>query len=372
MKKEIITPVDGYEYFFGYYDLQPFSADDRLHLTHRVKFNDRLPVATDLCEIGYINIADKTFRKISDTRAWNFQQGALLNWFKNGESVIFNDYSGGGFVSRVVDLNGNEQTRFSMPLAAINSESTAGLSINFPRIYDFRSGYGYCNAKDAFFDVPAPENDGIFLCDLLSGENKLLVSYAKMKEVFAEPPFTDLKLVVNHITFNPSGTEYVFLLRNFAENGKKWGTVLAVGDLNGNIRRLTKFETNSHYSFKDDKTLMIFSGLPEWGVYFINLQTGERKRLYNPILDRDDIHCNYAPDRKSFIGDGYPEEDLTRTLYRYDFATEKVDKLVRVHSEPVSYVDIRCDLHARFNASGSMISYDTTENKRREIALLTL
>lgn len=372
MKKRIITPKDKKQYFFGYYDLQPFSNDEKMHLTHRVDFMDRLPTASDVCEIGYIDLEKNTFVKISETRAWNFQQGALLQWLENGKSVLFNDFDGEKFVARVVGINGREEKRFSMPFAAVNGRKTHALSINFARIYDFRKGYGYSNIQDPVYGEYAPQTDGIYLCDLQTGENTLLVNYAKMKKVFYELPFAEEKLVVNHITFNPSGTEYVFLLRNFSVNGKKWGTVLAMGDLQGNIRPLTKFEVNSHYSFKDDETLMIFSGLPEWGVYFFNVKTGERTRLNNPELDKDDIHCNYAPDRQSFIGDGYPETDCTRTLYRYDFATKETEKLVRVYSQPVNDVDIRCDLHARFNANGSAISYDTTENKRREIALLTL
>lgn len=76
--------------------------------------------------------------------------------------------------------------------------------------YDFRRGYGYCNIPDPFANVNAPD-DGIFLVDLRTKEKKLLASYSVMKKAFEEKPFTDKKLVVNHITFNPSGTKCVFL-----------------------------------------------------------------------------------------------------------------------------------------------------------------
>ena len=41
----VFTPDDGYHYFFGYYDLQPFDSTERFHLMHRVPFMDRLPEA---------------------------------------------------------------------------------------------------------------------------------------------------------------------------------------------------------------------------------------------------------------------------------------------------------------------------------------
>ena len=36
-----ITPADGH-YFFGYYDIQPFSANGKYHLVHKTDFRNRL------------------------------------------------------------------------------------------------------------------------------------------------------------------------------------------------------------------------------------------------------------------------------------------------------------------------------------------
>ena len=369
MEKRIITPSDGYQYFFGYYDLQPYDGTKEKHLAHRVKFLDREPTADDIAELGYVK--DGAFFKISETKAWNFQQGAMLQWYESGKSVIFNDFDGKGYVSRIVGIDGKEIDEYDRPFAAINFNSGKAASVNFSRIYDFRKGYGYCNIPDPFTDVNAPDDDGIFIVDLRTKEKKLIASYSAMKKTFEEKPFTDKKLVVNHITFNPSGTKCVFLFRNFPENGKMWATVLAVIDMDGNITQLTKFEVNSHYSWKDDDNLMIYSGLPEWGIYFFNVLTGERRRLNDPLCDHNDIHCNYSPDRKSFIGDGYPYNDM-RSIYYYDFAKKKSKELIKVYSAPVDDIDIRCDLHARWSEDGKRISYDTTENGNRQIAEIIL
>lgn len=365
MKKINITPNDGMHYFFGYYDLQPYDKTYQKHLTHRVSFTGRNPEQGEIAELGYIDLATNTFICLATTCAWNFQQGAMLQWFEDGESIIFNDYDGEKYISRVVGLDGKEIKRFCMPIATLSPDRKKALSINFARIYDFRSGYGYLNKKDLFFEEKAPVNDGIFLLDLEKNQAKLIVNYAEMKKGFEEEPFTSQKLVVNHINFNPSANGYVMLFRNM--EGSKWGTVLAVGDLKGNFKKLTNFEVNSHYSWKDDETLMIYSGLPEWGVYFINVESGERARLYDPLCDAGDIHCNYSPDRSCFIGDGYPDKNNERSLYLYDFATQSSKILLSVHSEPPTVVDARCDLHARWRQDGKEISYDSTENKRREI-----
>lgn len=368
MKKTNITPQDNKHYFFGYYDLQPYDKTGTKHLAHRVSFMGRNPVLGEQAELGYIDLETKSFKSIAYTHAWNFQQGAMLQWFNDGKSIIFNDFDGENYVSRIVDLNGREQQRFCMPIATLSPDRKKALSINFARIYDFRKGYGYLNKKDPFFKEKAPRKDGIFLLNLEKNDSKLIINYDIMKQAFQEEPFSSQKLVVNHITFNPSGNGYVMLLRN--ADGKKRGTVLAVGDLNGNVKKLTNFEMNSHYSWKDDTTLMIYSGLPEWGVYFFNVKTGERVRLNDPLCDAYDIHCNYSPDKSCFIGDSYPNEQQMRNLYFYDFTTRSSKTLVSVYSEPPENVDARCDLHARWNYDGKEISYDSTENKRREIFTL--
>ncbi|MBQ8320151.1 MAG: hypothetical protein IJX81_04655 [Clostridia bacterium] len=372
MKTKVITPHDGYEYFFGYYDLQPYDGEEKFHLAHRVAFLDRHPNAADVAEIGVIELATQRFIKLAETHSWNFQQGALLVWFESGKSVLFNDFDGEKHISRVVDMEGNELRRYDYPLGSVSADRTKGLSINFSRIHDFRKGYGYSNIKDPFYEENAPISDGIFLVDLVTGEGRLIASYADMAAAFSEEPFTNGKLVVNHITFNPSGTAFVILLRNFPVNTPKWGTVLAVGDLDGNFKKLTNFQVNSHYSFRGDGLVYIWSGLPEYGVYVFDTKTGERKLLHTPVTDKGDIHVNCSKSGDCFIGDGYVEAGGVRSIYRYDFARERIEKLLSVYSVPVTDTDIRCDLHARFSPSEKYISYDTTENGKREIVQIEL
>ena len=65
----IITPDDGYQYFFGYYDLQPFDTSESRHLCHRVRFMDRMPEPGDLAELGAIDLGTGTFVRYAETTA---------------------------------------------------------------------------------------------------------------------------------------------------------------------------------------------------------------------------------------------------------------------------------------------------------------
>ncbi len=364
---EFITPDDGFHYFFGYYDLQPYDKTGKKHLTHRVAFADRIPEIGDVAELGYIDVENKTFHKIAQTNAWNFQQGALLQWFDD-ESIIFNDFRNGNYCSVIKNINDGSERIICAPLAHLSSDRKWGLSINFCRVWDFRPGYGYCNTKDPFFNDNIPEEDGIFLVDIENNTSKLIISYAQLAKEFPFQPFCEMKLLVNHITFNPSANRFLFLLRNFPEAGKIWGTILITADRDGkNMHNLTNYEVNSHYYWKNDEEIIIYSGLPDWGIYFINDKTRERVMLDDDLINHDDIHCIYSPDKSCFIGDGYPNTGCHRSIFLYDFATKKSRLVTKIFSEPVSNTDIRCDLHNRFNRAGDMVSFDSFHSGRREI-----
>ena len=364
-----ITPDDGKHYFFGYYDLQPFDREGKRHLAHRADFLDHIPEIGESVEVGYITVEDKVFHKVAESNAWNFQQGALLQWFDE-ESIIYNDFRDGGFCAVIKNVNNGEERIICAPLACISSDRKWGLSINFSRVYDFRPGYGYCNLPDQYKDENAPEEDGIFLVDIENNTQKLIVDYKRVKELFPEKPFCDMKLLVNHITFSPSGERFLCLIRNFPEPGKRWGTILVTFDRDGKCeRKLTDYQVNSHYHWKNDDEIIIYSGLPEWGVYLFNEKTGERERLDDDLVNYDDIHCLYSPDRSCFIGDGYPNTGNFRYMMLYDFETKKSRAIMKVYSQPVSTTDIRCDLHNRFNHDGTQVSFDSTHDGRREIML---
>lgn len=364
---EIISPNDGYNYFFGYYDLQPYNKDATKHLAHRVSFADRIPEIDDVAEVGYITLPDKVFHKVDVTHAWNFQQGALLQWFDE-ENIIYNDFRAGNFCSIIKNIyNGNERI-ICQPLANLSLDRKWGLSINFSRVWDFRPGYGYCNLKDKFYSENTPEQDGIFLVDIEKNTSKLIVNYKQLAEIFPEKPFCDMKLLVNHITFNPSANRFLFLLRNFPEPGKRWGTILITADRDGNnLKNLTNYEVNSHYYWKNDKEIIIYSGLPKWGIYFINDDNGERQMLDDDLINYDDIHCIYSPDRTCFIGDGYPNTGSSRYIMFYDFINKKSRAIAKVYSMPVENTDIRCDLHNRFSVDGKLVSFDSYHTDKRQI-----
>ena len=101
----------------------------------------------------------------------------------------------------------------------------------------------------------------------------------------------------------------------------------------------------------------------------IIISCGDRQIFSGFQIINGDIHCNLSPDGNYIIGDGYDFGGY-RSLQGYSMKTGVARELLKAKTMPPACTDIRCDLHAQFVWGGKYISYDTTENGKREIALI--
>ncbi len=368
----VISP-EGEQCFFGYYDLQAYDKTDRYHLCNRSKFIDRLPTAEDVLELGYIDLREGNFHSFAETTLWNFQQGCMLQWYGTSEQeVCYNLRRAEGESTCVHNLQTGEKRYTDRPCACISPDGRYGLSVSFARIYDFRSGYGYAGRKDSNAQVNRPSDDGIWLVDMLTGKSKLIISYADCWEQFPIFGMENAKFVVNHITFNPASNRFLFLLRNFPDTDVDWYTTLITSDLDGNMYSLLKNTYVSHYFWKNDRQILAHCSPRERkGLFLLDDCSADFTELKSPYF-ADDIHCIYSPDGKYIIGDGYAIHDPYRPLFIYNTETEQTDYLLKAETIVPQDINIRCDLHARWNRKGDKISFDTTDRGRREICELDM
>ncbi len=368
---KIITPDDGGHYFFGYYDMR--ATQGNRHLAHRVEFMDRLPEADDVAQLGYLE--DGKFTAFAETTAWNFQQGAMLQYHPFLEdTVYYNVFRDGKECTVTHNYVTGEKKYTDRATACVSPDGKWGMAINFGRIFAFRAGYGYAASVDKNANINIPADDGIFLTDMESGTSRMLVNYEEMAKVCGFG--RECKILVNHITFNTASNRYVALVRDFPTPDRKpweWKTAIMIGDLEGKIWTVPSNDYASHYYWQDEKHIVFHSSTASAdtkGIYNINTDDGSFVEYI--MVDRGDIHCIFSPDGKYLIGDGYPTIEGYRRVYGYNMETGEAKVLFRSATNRPSTQDIRCDLHNLFAFDGKYISYDTVENGRRQIALVPI
>lgn len=380
---EVIVPVrrispKGDHCFFGYYDIPAADAVGR-HLCHRVRFRDRLPTPEDMAVIGWILLPDDAqavkdeprFEAFAETHAWNFQQGSMLQWLSSApDTCIYNIFENGQFGSCVHNVRTGVQRRLPLPVANLSHDGTKALCINMARVYDFRPGYGYEEAPDPCANIAAPENDGVFLLDLTTGNTRLILSLAEAVNFLEQSGERTggRKVVINHITFNPSASRCLFLLRTFPKfSGDNWTTFLLTADsTGGGLRHHPVSGMASHYHWREDDGMLFYAkpamgGHPE--LVLISDRTGVRLSIDRAFF-LGDGHCSYSPDKSWILYDSYPDNstpDCLRNLQVYCLDRTKGITLGRFRSEPYTKetVDLRCDLHPRWMPDGISISFDS-------------
>ncbi|MGG1515677.1 hypothetical protein ABE504_09715 [Paenibacillus oryzisoli] len=379
LKAERLTEADGH-YFFGYYDTPAWSGNDRYHLCHRVAFCDRLPRAEDRAELGCIDVQNNRFTVIGETTAWNFQQGSMLQWHPAypENTVIYNARNGSAYEGVVLNLTTGKSHSLEKPVANVDPTGRYGVSINFPRMYDFRPGYGYAGEADPFASVHHPSDDGIYLIDLLSGTSRLTISLQQIW-AFTKAYFQgeDRKILINHITFNADGSRLVALVRCFPEEGKLWKTAVVTMNIDGtDLFLLADYGYASHYHWRDREHLAIHAGElathPEGEQLYVWKDKTREVMTIDKSFFLKDGHCSYSPDRRFMLYDSYPDADSYRNLYMYNFQTRKGMKLASYYSLPELDGDNRCDLHPRWNREGSLISFDSTHEGQRHVYQMDL
>lgn len=368
--------------FFGYYDVPAVNPETGQHLAHRVAFRDRLPTAEDEAELGTLTLdGTQTFRPFARTRAWNFQQGAMLQWLGDGTGrVFYNEVAPGktGYRGVLLDPATGRRSYTDRALANVSHDGRWGLAINFDRLHDFRPGYGYAAKIDPDAAVLHPIDDGVWLCDLQTGASRLVLSLTALYErVRNLSPLMERKLLINHLTFNPSGTRFVALVRNFpapdpASKGQSsWVTAVVTAAREGSdLHLLVPPGYASHYNWRDDVTLVFHCDGPRGRqLYEISDTTEPKLTAIDPEFFVRDGHCSYSADRRWLLYDSYPDQDRQQHLHLYDLVAHRGRELGRFAALPVPVIDLRCDLHPRWLPDGR-ISFDSTHEGYRAVYLV--
>ena len=385
-----LSPAKGH-YFFGYYDVPAADTTGR-HLCHRVLFRDRIPKAGDVAVLGWIPLpqsadtpaGDLPFTPFAETTAWNFQQGAMLQWVPAlPDTCVYNVFEDGQYQARLHNVRTGRRRLLPLPVMNVSADGKSALCGNMSRQFDFRPGYGYAGVPDPFGGVNAPKDDGVFLMDLATGAHKLILPLAGivafLKES-GEKMGDDWKVMINCMTFNPSATRFILFLRNFCNPPHTWwSTFIPTADRSGeNLRHHPVWGVASHYHWRDDETLVIWSKAQEGkqrDLLLLNDRTGEREIIDRSFFQRDG-HCSFSPDKRWILYDSYPDPDSAdhvRNLQVYDLQNRRGHTLGRFRSDkPRCDDDNRCDLHPRWMPGGRSITFDSVHEGYRGLYWMDL
>lgn len=327
--------VEGKDTFFGYYDLKSLNSDRSKLLSHVIDGNIAL--------LGYFDTQSKMFTKICTTTAWNWQMGSRLRWYRDGESILFNDFNGEKFISRIVDIRGVELQRFEFPIFDIDIENGNAYFTDFTILHHLREGYGYNNINVNFENYYNKTQNGIFWFNTNSGEHRLLISTQELEQMDSSGDIIHEYNYVNHITINPYNKDIMFFhlwkVRDELKN-----RMIFINSDGTIINIISDFDRASHYAWKDSNHILVslyIEGNTEYRLYDYRKSTYE---LFNGVAT--DGHPSYI-DNRFFITDTYPNRCSMQSIYLCDSKECAYKNIFSIYHLPVKTGALRCDLHPR-------------------------
>lgn len=367
---------DGKEHLFAsYYGINSWSRSQRYVTVLETDIKNRLPDENDPATLGLVDLETNEFIPLSQTRAWNFQEGCMAHWlgYSPDSLIIYNDFRKGKYVSIILNVHTKKEIRmFPYPVSAVSPDGSKAVSINFSRIRITRADYGYGGeGQNSRKDVQLPADDGLFLMDLKTGNASLIVSVEQIKDFV--PPVDEGGIeYFCHTRFSKEGTKIFWLARAIPN----WNTVSFTVNADGSHLQPCFPDQwgGSHFDWLNDNELMItakYDGKQDAHILF-TVGKQDYKRLGNGLLDYDG-HGTFSPDGKWMITDTYPSKGLReQKIYLMDMKTEAVLPIGRFR-EPDEFTGFwRCDIHCRWSPKGNLIGFNSTHTGSRQVYILRL
>lgn len=363
-----LSPEDGYEYFFGYYDKSPVDFTDRFILMNKAEKTYKEVAPKEPIELCVLDIVTHEITKINTVFSWNNQQGCMAQWLGPDFSkrIIYNDFRNGEYCSVVYNWElKKEEDTIPSPIYDVSKDGKVALALDFNRLHRLRPGYGYSNSNDHTKGQLCPDEYCIWKIDLKKKTVEGLIKYTDFWNFEHDESMDGAEHKVNHIMINPSGDRFMVIHR-WIKNGKKRSRLITVNIDGSDMYNLSDDIYVSHCFWRDDKVIISFLRKKEYGdhYYLLKDKTGEYEMIWPSLVT--DGHCSFSHDKQSIVTDTYPNRCRMSTIYVSKEGNDP-KAVARVFS-PFKYDnECRCDLHPRWNYLDNKIYFDSAHEGKRAL-----
>lgn len=214
-----VTPHTG-RTIHRFFDTSPFSPSGRFLGLTRLPFEDRLPSPGDVAEIVVVDLATGTERVVADSRGWDTQLGAQVQWGRTDAELLFNDLDTATWEPFGISLDPFSGARRSLegPIYMVSPDGKWAASPCLLRTGATQPGYGVIVPSGRIpANRGAPVDDGVYLTNIDSGKCKLHVSLEKIAAATIgladQDEFADGDFYCFHVKWSPTGDRLMLVLR---------------------------------------------------------------------------------------------------------------------------------------------------------------
>jgi len=204
-----VTPEHGGS-IHRFVDSSPISPSGRYLGVTQVPYEDRVPTPGDQASVLVVDLKTGETHAVAQTRGWDTQLGAQVQWGADDSVLLFNDVDVGSWRPHGVKLNilTGEGRSLDGPIYSVSADGSRAASCCLTRIRRVQPGYGVLTEQSSIpSNHGASAEDGVYITGLDSGTTDLLVSFADIIEQarpqILVPPGADMYGF--HVRWSPDG-----------------------------------------------------------------------------------------------------------------------------------------------------------------------
>lgn len=211
-----VTPdIDGCLHRF--FDTSPISPSGRYLALTRLRREDVMPVPGDACDIVVVDLREGVTEVVASSRGWDTQLGAQVQWGADDSQLFFNDMDTGAWrpYGVVMDPATGRRRELEGSVYNVARDGTVAASPCLLRTGLTQAGYGVlAPASHVARNRGAPADDGVYVVDIATGKQHLLVSIAQIVEAVLDPGMSaDGDFYGFHVKWNRQADRLMFVLR---------------------------------------------------------------------------------------------------------------------------------------------------------------
>lgn len=382
-----------------FHSSSPFSPSGRYLGLTRLSCEDRPPEPSEPAEIVLVDLITGEQKIIAETKGWDTQLGAQVQWGASDSELFFNDVNTDTWMPFGIKMNpltGAKQ-KLDGTVYTVSPNGKWAASTCLRRIGITQPGYGVI-VPDEYIPVNKGlvDNDGVFVTNTMTGKSRMIASYKQI--VQKAIPEIDVSRYGKgdfygfHTSWNAHSNRIMLVLRYITENDNRPKPMLLTMTADGNDIRVAipasewADKGGNHPSWHPDGEHIIMNlNIQKNGWMFVQAKYDGTNLKKITDVPANQGHISLHPSGKFLLTDAYPAEpvafgDETAPMWLIDLEKEQKKTLVRIdavtrffNDKPMQANEMRVDLHPAWDScSFTHVAINGVHNGSRAVFVADL
>ena len=366
-----------------FFDTSPISPSGRFLATFRMPYENRSPAPGDAGDVVVLDLQSGQERVVGQSRGWETQVGANVQWGRSDAELYFNDVEPGVWQAFAVQLDPATGKRRAVdgPVFMASRDGTTLLAHNLVKSPRAQPGYGVIIPADRVVKNIGPvADDGLYVTDTRTGRRRMLVSLKTIYEQatpsirIAEPE--KYEYYCFQAKWSPQGTRLLTAVQWApVSGGKRQRAVITMnrdgGDIHTAITAAQWARGGHHINWTPDgihvSMNLASEDDPGLGIISARYDGSELRTLFKPGSG----HPSFHPGGRFIITDAYPSEsvafgDGSVPLRLIDTQQNTCTNIVRIFVS-ATRGEFRVDPHPAWDASGRFVVFNGYASGTRKV-----